>query len=87
MDAEFRADFCRVAQITLTPIEWRLFSFRFLLAAPCSACCRRLGLDRGRFFHSVYRIQGKLGLAFHSEGLFPLDNHVPARPSEQVIAA
>jgi hypothetical protein len=85
--AEFRADFCHLAQLTLTPPEQALFSSRFLLGAPCSACCRRLGLDRGKFFHSVYRIQEKLGLAFHSEGLFPLDNQVPTRSREQVIAA
>ena len=27
-------------------------------------CCRRLAVDRGTFFHLVYRIEQKLGRAF-----------------------
>ena len=74
---EFLADFCGVGRRALTSAEYQLFSFHFLLAAPCGACCRRLGLDRGKFFHSVYRIEAKLGAAFYAHGLFPLDNYFP----------
>jgi hypothetical protein len=40
--------------------------------------CRQLHVDRGSFFHTVYRIQEKLGRAFaevEPYALFPLDEY------------
>jgi hypothetical protein len=77
-DEEFMADFCIIAERTLTVAEHRIFRFHFLLGADWKLCCRRLGMDRGSFFHEVYRIQQKLGRVFRElepYALFPLDEY------------
>jgi hypothetical protein len=83
-DEEYIADFCLVARRTLDESEHRLFRFHFLLGADWKLCTRKLGLDRGNFFHAVYRIEQKLGLVFRElepYSLFPLDEyfHGPSR--------
>ena len=75
---EFMADFCIVARRVLAEPEYRIFRFHFLLGADWHLCCRQLRTDRGSFFHTVYRIQEKLGRAFAEVGpyaLFPLDEY------------
>ena len=52
--------------------EHRLFRYHFLLGADWKLCCRRLGLDRGLFFHLIYRIQAKLGRAFAETLPYPI---------------
>jgi hypothetical protein len=77
-DEEYIADFCLVARRTLDEEEHRLFRFHFLLGADWKLCSHRLGLDRGSFFHSVYRLEQKLGRVFRElepYGLFPLDEY------------
>jgi hypothetical protein len=68
----------------LSEDEYRLFRYHFLLGADWKLCTRRLGIDRGNFFHSVYRIEQKLGRTFRELApypLFPLDDyfHGPSR--------
>jgi len=41
---------------SLTPEEYKLFSFHSC-SAPIGVCAARLNIDRGNFFHSVYRIE------------------------------
>src|SRR5262245_3422948 len=60
-DEEYMADFCLIARRILDEFEHRVFKFHFLLGADWKLCCNRLGIDRGNFFHAVYRIQQKLG--------------------------
>lgn len=75
---EFMADFCTTAERNLTVEEYRIFRFHFLLGADWKLCCRRLNIDRGTFFHEVYRIQQKLGRVFRElepYSLFPLDEY------------
>jgi hypothetical protein len=75
---EYMVDFCRIAERNLDPHEHRIFRFHFLLGADWKLCCRRLGIDRGAFFHMVYRIQQKLGRVFRElepYALFPLDEY------------
>ena len=75
---EFAADFCLVSRRTLSDFEYRLFKYHFLLGADFRLCCRRLGIDRGNFFHAVYRIEQKLGRVFRElkpYPLFPLDEY------------
>lgn len=75
---EFVADFCLVGKRSLDAFEYRIFKFHFLLGANWRLCCRQLKLDRGLFFHAVYRIQQKLGRVFRElqpYGLFPLDEY------------
>lgn len=77
-DEEFVADFCLVSKRVLNELEYKIFRCHFLLGADWRLCCRQLGIDRGLFFHSVYRIQQKLGRAFRElkpYPLFPLDEY------------
>jgi hypothetical protein len=78
------ADFCLVSRRLLTEEEYKLFRYHFLLGANWKLCTRKLNLLRGGFFHSVYRIEQKLGRAFREMEpypLFPLDDyfHGPSR--------
>ncbi|HUI81251.1 MAG TPA: hypothetical protein VLY24_25170 [Bryobacteraceae bacterium] len=75
---EFMADFCLVSRRTLDDADYRIFRFYFLLGGDWRLCCRRLGMDRGNFFHAVYRIQQTLGRTFaelEPYPLFPLDEY------------
>lgn len=72
------ADFCLVSRRALSEFEHKLFRFHFLLGADWKLCARRLGVDRGNFFHGVYRIQAKLGRAYRDTepyALFPVDEY------------
>jgi hypothetical protein len=49
-----------------------------LLGADWKLCSRKLGIDRGNFFHAVYRIEQKLGRVFRElepYPLFPVDEY------------
>lgn len=75
---EFIADFCLVSRRTLNDHEYKVFKFHFLLGADWKLCCRKLNIDRGTFFHDVYRIQQKLGRTFRElepYALFPVDQY------------
>jgi hypothetical protein len=77
-DEEYLADFCLVSRRALDELEYNVFKFHFLLGADWRLCTRRLNLDRGNFFHTVYRIEQKLGRVFRElepYGLFPLDEY------------
>ncbi len=81
-DEEYVADFTLVSRRTLAPDEYRLFSFHFLLGADWRLCCRQMKMDRGNFFHAVYRIEQKLGKVFRElkpYALFPLDEYFNGR--------
>ncbi|MDP9171615.1 MAG: hypothetical protein M3N54_13440 [Acidobacteriota bacterium] len=75
---EYMADFLLVTKKTLDEFEYKLFRFHFLLGADWKLCCRQLKIDRGLFFHFVYRIQQKLGRVFRElqpYALYPLDEY------------
>lgn len=75
---EYIADFLKITARTLTTAQFRLFRYHFLLGADYGLCCRRMNIDKGTFFHAVYRIQQKLGKAFRDTepySLFPLDEY------------
>lgn len=75
-DEDYVADFTLVSKRTLDAEEYKIFKFHFLLGADWRLCCRQMKLERGDFFHSIYRIQQKLGLVFRELepfALFPLD--------------
>lgn len=77
-DEEYVADFCLVSRRHLDDDEYRLFKYYFLLGADWKLCCRKLGMDRGLFFHAVYRIQQRLGKAFHDlepYALYPVEQY------------
>jgi hypothetical protein len=77
-DEEYVADFCLVSHRTLDEEEYRIFKFHYLLGADWRLCCRQLKIDRGNFFHMLYRIEQKLGRTFRElrpYSLFPLDEY------------
>lgn len=77
-DEEYIADFELIARRSLDEEEHRLFRYHFVLGAGWKLCARKLQLDRGNFFHAVYRIEQKLGRAFRETEpypLFPLDEY------------
>ena len=91
-DEEYIADFCLIARRTLDDFEHRLFRYHFLLGADWRLCSRKLGVDRGNFFHAVYRIEQKLGRVFRElepYALFPLDEYFkgPGRVPGPVLVA
>ncbi len=77
-DEEYIADFCLVSRRFLDESEHKLFRFHFLLGADWKLCCRQLKLDRGSFFHEVYRVEQKLGRVYRElepYALYPLDEY------------
>jgi hypothetical protein len=77
-----------VSKRTLSELEYRIFKFHFLLGADWKLCCRRLRMDRGNFFHAVYRIEQKLGRVFRElepYSLFPVDDYFHG-PSKNVAS-
>ncbi len=75
---EYMADFTLVSRRHLEGLEYDVFRFHFLLGADWKLCCRRLKMDRGNFFHTVYRVQEKLGRVFaelQPYALYPLDEY------------
>lgn len=69
---EYMADFCLVSRRLLEDSDYRIFRFHFLLAADWKLCCRQFRIDRGCFYHTIYRIQDKLGRAFAELEPYPL---------------
>jgi hypothetical protein len=77
-DEEYIADFCLVSKRFLDESEHKLFRFHFLLGADWKLCCRQMKMDRGSFFHEVYRIEQKLGRIYRElepYALYPLDEY------------
>jgi hypothetical protein len=75
---EYCADFCLVSRRTLDDAEYTLFKYHFLLGADWKLCCRQLKVDRGNFFHMVYRIEQKLGKVFcelQPYALYPINEY------------
>jgi hypothetical protein len=84
---EYIADFYLISKRSLDDEEFRIFRFHYLLGADWRLCCRQLGIDRGIFFHNVYRIQQKLGRAFRETkpyGIFPIDEYLNSVGSPEV---
>jgi hypothetical protein len=81
-DEEYIADFYLVTRRNLSASEWKLFSYHFLLGAGWRLCAKKLGLDRGQFFHQVYRLEAQLGKIYrelHPYALYPVDEYFAGR--------
>jgi hypothetical protein len=75
---EFSADFCLVSKRHLEPFEYQIFKYHFLYGADWKLCTRQLKIERGRFFHYVYRIEEKLGRVFAAlqpYALYPVNEY------------
>ncbi len=97
-DEEFMADFILVSRRMLTEEEYGIFTCHFLLGADYQLCCRRLGIEKGDFFHGIYRIEQALGRIFRElepYSLYPIDQYYngprqrcaaePAHPDAQPV--
>jgi hypothetical protein len=69
---EYLADFYLIAKRTLNEADFDILKFHFLYGADWKLCCRRFQMDRGTFFHAVYRIQQTLGRTFRDLEPYPL---------------
>ncbi len=86
---EYIADFCLVSRRTLDEHQYKIFKFHFLLGADWRLCCRKLDIERGEFFHEVYRIEQKLGRTFRELepfALFPLDEYFNSTGRQKATA-
>lgn len=75
---EFIADFSLVSRRVLDDADYRIFRYFFLLGADWKLCCRQMKMDRGNFFHMVYRIEQILGREFANlepYALYPLSDY------------
>jgi hypothetical protein len=75
---DFKADFWLIAKRTLTEAEFWLLKLHFLWGGDWKTCCRVLKTNRGEFFHSVYRIESKLGRVYREVrpyALYPPDEY------------
>jgi hypothetical protein len=92
---EYMADFTLVARRVLSEVEYRIFRYYHLLGGNYKLVAPHFKMDRGNFFHAVYRIEQKLGRAFcevEPYPLFPLDEYFgwtvrmdPVRALEPVL--
>jgi len=72
---EYIADFCSVSRRALDSTQYRIFKYHYLLGADWKICCRTLKMEKGDFFHAVYKIEALLGRTFRDlkpYALFPL---------------
>ena len=86
---EYLADFELIMRRVLTEGEQKIFRYHYLLGADSVLCCRKMGMQKGVFFHNVYRIQHKLGRAFREVepyALFPTDEYFTPMMRERTVA-
>lgn len=79
---EFIADFRTLARRTLPEAQLRIFVLHYIDLHPWRECCHTLGLERGEFFHELYRIEAAIGYAaatLEPYGLYPVDTYLSAR--------
>ena len=75
---EYMADFCLVSRRVLDEFAYKVFRYHYLLGADWKLCCRQFGIDRGTFFHTIYKIEQQLGRTFAElkpYPLYPLDEY------------
>ncbi len=83
---EYAVDFLKVTKRSLNAEDWRIFSYHYLLGADWRMCTKKLGMDRGTFFHEIYRITARLGRIYRElqpYPLFPLDEYFYGTTREQ----
>jgi hypothetical protein len=87
---EYMADFCVVSRRALGDQDYELFRYVFLLGADWRLCLRKLNMDRGEFFHHIYRMEKRLG-RYYAEmepyPLYPLDEYFGGSIRKQSIQA
>lgn len=78
-DLEYSADFVLLAKRHLTnATERAIFQLHFMEERDWRDCCRRLDMERGAFYHAVYRIEQRMGRVYAETQpypLFPMENY------------
>lgn len=69
----FRCDVEIAAARVLHGTELGIFRLHFLHYQNWHDCCGALRVDRGTFFHLVYKIEARLGRELLRRGIFPLE--------------
>ena len=69
---EYMCDFDLVSRRALSDFENRIFRDHLMLGADWKLCCKVLKMERGAFFHTLYRIEEKLGRIFAELKPYPL---------------
>jgi len=64
LDAEYAADLVLSARRKLGELDWRIFRLFFVEGLDWIAGRRKLGVERGLFYHRVYKIEEILGEAW-----------------------
>ena len=80
-DEEYIADFLLVTKRSLSEKEMKLFRYHFLLGADWRLCVRKLHMEKGDFFHELYRIEERLDRVYRElkpYALYPLDEYFSA---------
>jgi hypothetical protein len=75
---EYLADFEKVSRRHLAGVDQQIFNLHYIDGADWKVCTAKLGIDKGTFFHSIYRIQEHLGRIYRElepYSLFPLDEY------------
>jgi len=75
---EYLADIYCVARRELSALEWRVFRRYWLGEGNWRECAGDLRLERGKFFHTVYAVERKLGRVFvelRPYALYPVDEY------------
>jgi hypothetical protein len=78
LDEDYIADFSKVSRNALDNVEYNIFRYHFLLGADWRLCCRQMNIDRGTYFHTLYRIQHKLGRVYRElqpYALYPISEY------------
>jgi hypothetical protein len=74
-DAEYAADLWLIAKRSLDRRERLIYCEYLLQQQPWTVVGPLTKLNRGQFFHSVYRIESKLGRGLLEAGIFPPHNY------------
>jgi hypothetical protein len=86
-----RCDFELAAARSLKASDLSIFKLHFVAGGDWRSCCKALHLDRGDFFHAVYRVEETTGRALLARGIFPLFTyfnwgHQPTIPCKPRVA-
>ena len=89
LDEDYIADFSKVTRRTLDNFDYNIFRYHFLLGANWRLCCRQLKIDRGTYFHALYRLQHKLGRVFRElqpYSLYPISEYFAGKIDKSNLA-
>jgi len=75
-EVEFLADVDLAARRVLSAEERKVYELYSVGGFAWDQCARKLGMDRGNFFHAVYSVERKLGKAVYLAGIFPAGRYL-----------